>query len=139
MSRRTDKFKKILPTDIPNTGAIPFSTSGVSTGRVDCTKPNLSNLPKPAPTESDTVKKVVKGAELPCTDVRYRLDFTIRLPKIQNADPLGPGFMDFIVAGLQGTLLDKGGRFHNQIIDLLPGSRMNATIKQHKLPKKRAK
>lgn len=50
MSRRSDRFKKILPTDVPRRGLdVTVSTGGATTGRFDAPKPNMANAPKPAP------------------------------------------------------------------------------------------
>lgn len=145
MSRRSDRFKKILPTDVPRRGLdVAVSTRGVETGRIDATQPNLSNRPRSAPNFSLTMQGDSIGNTMPrskksktprrikSTDFRIRLDFTIR---VEGDDVIpeifGPNYMDFIAAGLRGTML-KAPKYKDRNVDVLPGSKLHVSVKQHK-------
>lgn len=105
MSRRTDKFKKILPTDVPRGlnatistrpspephkfAEVPFNGKGVQTGRF---KTNLKTKKTPNVGKSSDVVRGVAGGRSPdtrsraetakrtiaSTDIRVNLDFTIK-------------------------------------------------------------
>lgn len=91
MSRRSDRFKKILPTDVSRRGFdVAVSTRGVETGRIDATQPNLSNRPRSVPNfevgavQGDSVgnamprsKKAKTPRKIVTTEIRVKPDFVV--------------------------------------------------------------
>jgi len=179
MSRRSDRFKKILPTDVPRRGldvtvstkpmpnfevgavqgdspgaaqpkplsdkalrAIDVAGNAIRTlmGKPELTKSQLAEARKRAEAKLSAKaqlppskrKKTKAPRKVKNTDFRIRLDFTIR---VEGDDVIpeifGPKYMDFIAAGLLGTML-KAPKYKNRNVDVLPGSRLHVSVKQHK-------
>lgn len=172
MSRRSDRFKKILPTDVPKRGLDikvsthveattkdPFPalregsgrTPNFEVGAVQGDSPGAA-LPKLVSEKTAGIqersarswvaakeaekkrkpKKTKAPRKVKNTDFRVRLDFTIR---VEGDDVIpeifGPKYMDFIAAGLLGTML-KAPKYKNRNVDVLSGSRLHVSVKQHK-------
>ena len=127
MSRRSDRFKKILPTDVPRRGLdVTVSTKPVPNFEAGAVQGDSPGAAQPKAKKTKAPRKVKN------TDFRVRLDFTIR---VEGDDVIpeifGPKYMDFIAAGLLGTML-KAPKYKNRNVGVLPGSRLHVSVKQHK-------
>jgi hypothetical protein len=142
MSRRSDRFKKILPTDVPRRGLnVGVNTQGTKTVRIDVTKPNLSNRPRVPNFEGGAVQGDSPGTLRPKakpriihTEFRIKLDFTVRVDGDQvMPDAFGPRYMEFIAAGLKATMLKEAEYEKGELaVDVLPGSTLGMSVKRIK-------
>ena len=132
MSRRSDRFKKILPTDIPRrepeslnelVQGVGWSASEGAYGVVERAKDFAERRKKPK------LKKRITH-----TEFRIKLDFTVRVDGDQvMPDAFGPKYMNFIAAGLRATMLQEPTYAKGDLtVDVLPGSGLSLSVKRIK-------